>query len=148
MKIKMREMAFDRQDIMREAKAQFPVILKHWVLIRWAAENDPGNQNLSHWQEELATAMWNVGSMRLTKGNTRETVRKAINEMYFTKMQVQNMDLSSLVRHVGRVEHAALDVPECEAAFKEALPKAVRVMATGDYDAILEYVTGLAEERT
>ena len=40
-------------------------------------------------------------------------------------------------------EHISLDVSEYDSAFKDALPKIVSVMASGDYDAVWDYVDSL-----
>lgn len=137
------EMAFERKEIMDEAKAQLMPLFKHWILVRYASKNDPECSYLKHWKDELVAAFWNVGMMDLKKGNSRESVKKAINEMYFTKMQLQN---KSFVRQIARLcqqEHISLDVSEYDSAFKDALPKIVSVMASGDYDSVWDYVDSL-----
>ena len=139
------EMAFERKEIMDEAKGQLMPILKHWVLIRYAANNNPKHPCMEHWQDELVAALWNVGMMDLKKGNIRETVKKAINEMYFTKMQLQNKSFSRQIAKLCEKEHISLNIDEYDTRFKNELPKIVGVMASGDYDKVWNYVDDLTK---
>lgn len=82
--------------------------------------------------------------MDLKKGNSRETVKKAINEMYFTKMQLQNKSFNRQIAKLCEKEHINLDISEYDSAFKNELPKIVDVMASGDYDKVWNYVDNLA----
>lgn len=138
--MQLEEMAFERKEIMEEAKGQLMPLLKHWVLVRYAALNEPNHHNMEHWQDELVAAIWNVGMMDLKKGNSRETVKKAINEMYFTKMQLQNKSFYRQIAKLCEKEHISLDIAEYDTAFKTELPKIVDVMASGDYDRAWDYV--------
>ena len=138
------EMAFDRKEIMDEAKGQLMPLLKHWILVRYAVLNEPRHPCLEHWKDELVSALWNVGMMDLKKGNSRETVKKAINEMYFTKMQLQNKSFNRQIAKLCEKERIALDIHEYDAAFKNELPAIVNVMASGDYDAVWVYVDSIA----
>ena len=142
--MQINEMAFDRKEIMDEAKGQLMPLFKHWILIHYAAMNEPSHPCLEHWKDELVAALWNVGMMDLKKGNSRETVKKAINEMYFTKMQLQNKSFARQIARLCEKEHISLDIAEYEAAFKNELPKIVTIMASGDYDKVWNYVDSLA----
>lgn len=142
--MQLEEMAFERKEIMGEAKGQLMPLLKHWILVRYAAHNKPDHHDMKHWQDELVAAIWNVGMMDLKKGNSRETVKKAINEMYFTKMQLQNKSFSRQIAKLCEKEHISLDIDEYDTAFKTELPKIVDVMASGDYDKVWDYVDSLA----
>lgn len=142
--MQLEEMAFERKEIMEEAKWQLMTLLKHWILVRYAALNEPNHINMEHWKDELVAALWNVGMMDLKKGNSRETVKKAINEMYFTKMQLQNKSFSRQITKLCEKEHISLDINEYDAAFKTELPKIVDVMASGNYDNVWAYVDNLA----
>lgn len=79
------------------------------------------------------------------KGNHRETVKKAINEMYFTKMQLQNKSFVRQITRICQIAHISLDEDEYDAAFKAELPKIVNVMASGDYDKVWNYVDSLSK---
>lgn len=144
-KADMCEMAFDRKEIMSEAKGQLMPLLKHWILVRYATLNEPDHQDIEHWQDELVAAIWNVGMMNLKKGNKRETVKRAINEMYFTKMELQNKSFHQQISKICEREHISLDVSEYDAAFKNELPKIVDVMASGDYDNVWKYIDTIAK---
>lgn len=139
------EMAYGRKDIKIEARGQFTPMFQHWILVRWAADNARDTWNYTHWQKELIAALWNVGSMELTKGNSRSAVHSAINEEYFTNMQLQNKSFLKRIQNLCRLEHISLDVEEYEACFKAELPKLVDVMASGDYDQVCDYVFALAK---
>jgi hypothetical protein len=141
--MQIEEMAFERKEIMDEAKGQFMPLLKHWVLIRYVAMNHQYHPCLEHWKDELVAALWNVGMMDLKKGNSRETVKKAINEMYFTKMQLQNKSFSRQIAKLCEKEHISLDIDEYDTSFKAELPKIVDVMASGNYDNVWDYVDNL-----
>lgn len=143
--IKLNEMAYDRKDIKSEARGQFTPMFQHWILVRWAADNARGTWNYTHWQKELIAALWNVGSMELKKGNSRSAVRSAINEEYFTNMQVQNKSFLKRIQNLCRLEHIILDAEEYDTSFKAELPKLVDVMASGDYDKVCDYVFALAK---
>lgn len=142
--MQLQEMAFERKEIMEEAKGQLMPLFKHWILVRYAARNEPNHHCLEHWQDELVAAIWNVGMMDLKKGNHRETVKKAINEMYFTKMQLQNKSFVRQIARICQIEHISLDEDEYDTAFKAELPAIVNVMASGDYDKVWNYVDALA----
>lgn len=142
----IREMAFERKEIMEEAKGQLMPMFKHWILVRYAAHSEPNHPCIEHWQDELVAALWNVGMMDLKKGNSRETVKKAINEMYFTKMQLQNKSFDRQIARLCEKEHITLDINEYDASFKKELPKLVDVMACGNYDRIWQYVDELARK--
>lgn len=142
--MQIEEMAFERKEIMDEAKGQFMPLLKHWVLVRYAFLNEPNHHCIEHWKDELVAALWNVGMMDLKKGNSRETVKKAINEMYFTKMQLQNKSFNRQIAKLCEKEHINLNIAEYDSAFKNELPKIVDVMASGDYDKVWNYVDELA----
>ena len=137
-------MAFELKEIMEEAKGQLMPMFKHWILVRYAAQREPNHPCIEHWQDELVAALWNVGMMDLKKGNSRETVKKAINEMYFTKMQLQNKSFDRQIARLCEKEHITLDINEYDASFKKELPKLVDVMACGNYDRIWQYVDELA----
>ena len=141
--MQLEEMAFERKEIMEEAKGQLMPLLKHWILVRYTAINEPMHHYMEHWQEELVAAIWNVGMMDLKKGNSRETVKKAINEMYFTKMQLQNKSFSRQIAKLCEKEHISLGIDEYDTAFKTELPKIVDVMASGNYDNVWAYVDNL-----
>lgn len=145
LKIKLNEMAYDRKDIKSEARGQFTPMFQHWILVRWSADNARDTRNYKHWQKELIAALWNVGSMELTKGNSRSAVRSAINEEYFTNMQVQNKSLLKRIQTLCRLENISLDAEEYESSFKAELPKLVDIMASGDYDKVCDYVFALAK---
>ena len=142
--MQIEEMAFERKEIMDEAKSQLMPLLKHWVLIRYASISEPNHPCMEHWKDELVAALWNVGMMDLKKGNSRETVKKAINEMYFTKMQLQNKSFNRQIAKLCEKERVALDIDEYDTEFKHELPKIVDVMASGDYDKVWNYVDSIA----
>lgn len=141
--MKLEEMAFSRRDIMAEAKGQFLPLLKHWALVRYAVKFDPECYHLEHWKDEVVAAIWNVGMMDLKKGNSRETVKKAINEMYYTNMQVQNKSYVRVFDKLQEKEHITFDSFEFDTAFKADLPRIISAMASGDYDAAWAYVDGI-----
>lgn len=141
--MKLEEMAFDRKSIMDEAKAQFLPLLKHWALVRYAVKLNPECHFLDHWKDEVVAAIWNVGMMELKKGNRRDTVKKAINEMYYTNMQVQNKSYVRVFDKLQEKEHVTFDSSEFDTAFKADLPRIISAMASGDYDAAWNYVDSI-----
>ena len=145
--MQIEEIAFERKEIMDEAKGQFIPLLKHWVLVRCVAMNHQYHPCLEHWKDELVAALWNVGMLDLKKGNSRETVKKAINEMYFTKMQLQNKAFNRQIAKLCEKEHISLDTNEYDKAFKDELPRIVEVMASGDYDKVWNYADELSSNK-
>lgn len=46
--MQIEEMAFERKEIMDEAKDQRMPLLKHWVLFRYATLNEPNHHCMEH----------------------------------------------------------------------------------------------------
>lgn len=137
-------MAYDRSTIRAEARGQFRVMLKHWVLVRYSADNDAiGDRMRKHWKDELRAALWNVGSMELTKGNKRSAVKSALKEEYYKKMEVQNKSFVPQIETICEDEDIKLDAQEYSDSFKEALPAMIEVMAGGKFDSVKAYVENL-----
>lgn len=139
----LEEMAFDRSDIKAEAKGQFTPMFKHWVLVRYAATHDVTDYMRKHWKFELIAALWNVGSMELTKGNKRSAVKSALEEEYYRKMEVQNKSFVRQIETICEYEDIKLDAQEYSDSFKNALPAMIEVMASGKFDSVKAYVETL-----
>lgn len=140
----LEEMAYDRSTIRAEARGQFRVMLKHWVLVRYSVDNDAISDHMrKHWKFELIAALWNVGSMELTKGNKRSAVKSALEEEYYKKMEVQNKSFVPQIETICEYEDIKLDAQEYSDSFKEALPAMIEVMASGKFDSVKAYVENL-----
>ena len=143
-RIKINEMAYSRKAIMEEAQHQFLIILNHWVLVRYAALEDPENPNFSHWQRELRTALWNVGILKIKPSNSREAFRRALEDVYYDGMELKDVSLVDTISGICEDENISVVAGEYDATFKRVLPLLIDAMADGTYGAVKAFVSAVA----
>lgn len=136
--IPLNEMAFDRAEIQYEFKHQFFQIFENWCLCKYVSITSDKLELYNHWSHELETAILNVSTMQI-KNAKRNTVFKAISEMYYEKAEFDKMDLTPKLKRKFEVEGISCDIASYINRFRKEMPYILKLIAYSSSEEIIEY---------
>lgn len=88
----LNEMAYEKKEIMNRLANETLNIFENWTLVKYTTLHGNVYQCRLHWSAEFIAACGKIQLMKLTKGNNRDSVYKALAEVWYKKAEYNGED--------------------------------------------------------
>lgn len=131
----------DRKFLQSKAESEFNNILENWCLLKYISLTGNKKELQSHWQKELFAAFRNISKYKLTNGNNRDIVYKAIYQIYIEMAEYNTLDLSYDIVYKFKIEKIEdIDLKELTTLFQKDLLTIIDLLAYKNEQDLIDYI--------